>query len=160
MWGSWGPVPGARVAANPRLLSCKYHTHRNVGRKEDLEGARPGQVCSRSPGPPLSEPSTDDQVVLYCLSLGHVEAQNNTQCTVHLLHLRTNHTHTRHDFGFWSHLTDVGELRNNINECAGTVKCYFIILLPMRRPCSLDQYVQGYMELGYFQCAAFCLQIT
>lgn len=51
--GSRGPVPGARVAANPRLLSCKYHTHRNVRRKEDLEG--PEQVCSRSPGsPPLS----------------------------------------------------------------------------------------------------------
>lgn len=49
MWVSRGPVPGARVAANPRLLSCKYHTLRNVGRKEDLEG--PMQVCNKSPGP-------------------------------------------------------------------------------------------------------------
>lgn len=48
---SRGPVPGARVAANPRLLSCKFNNRRNVGRKEDLEG--PTQVCNKSPGPPF-----------------------------------------------------------------------------------------------------------
>lgn len=48
---SKGPVPGARVAANPRLLSCKYHTHRNVGRKEDFEG--PMQVCNKPPESPF-----------------------------------------------------------------------------------------------------------
>lgn len=57
MWVSRGPVPGARVAANPRLLSCKYHTHRNVGGKEDLEGplqvwlpVRPFWALHRRPG--------------------------------------------------------------------------------------------------------------
>ena len=31
--------------------------------------------------------STDDQVVLYCISFGHEAAEKNKQCTVHLLHL-------------------------------------------------------------------------
>lgn len=60
MWASGDPVPGARVAANPRLLSCKYHTHRNVGGKEDLEGAHAGLAPFQYP--------TDDQVVQYCVS--------------------------------------------------------------------------------------------
>lgn len=46
---SGGAVPGPRVAASPRLLSWKYHTHRNVGGKEDLGG--PQQV--RVPGRPF-----------------------------------------------------------------------------------------------------------
>lgn len=48
MWVSRGPVPGARVAANQCLLSCKYNC-RNVGRKGDLEG--PMQSYNKSPGP-------------------------------------------------------------------------------------------------------------
>lgn len=92
MWVSRGPVPGARVAANPRLLSCKYHSHRNVGGKEDLEGpCRPCRSATRLLGRPF-EGSTDDQVVLYCISLGHVSVEKNTKCTVHLLHLRTSQT--------------------------------------------------------------------
>lgn len=54
---SGGPVPGARVAANPCLPSCKYHTHRNVGGKEDLGGplqvrvlGRPFSELDRRPG--------------------------------------------------------------------------------------------------------------
>lgn len=56
---SWKPAfrnQGAEVLCQEpewqqtRLGSCKFHTHRNVGRKEDLEG--PMQVCSKSPGPP------------------------------------------------------------------------------------------------------------
>lgn len=87
LWGSRGPVPGARVAANPRLLSCKYHTHRNVGRKEDLEG--PEQVCSRSPGPPPL--SARQMTRRHCIvDLQVIWKQSVIQCTVHLLNERTN----------------------------------------------------------------------
>ena len=73
MWVSRGPVPGARVAANPRLLSCKYHTLWNVGRKEDLEG--PMQVCNKSPGPPLWDldwwpGGTELYIIESCVSRG------------------------------------------------------------------------------------------
>lgn len=55
-------MPGARVAANPRLLSCKRHTHSNVGGKEDLGGP-----CRSGSWVAPFESSTDDQVVLYCI---------------------------------------------------------------------------------------------
>jgi len=105
--GSRGSVPGARVAADPRLLSCKYHTDRNVGRKEDLEG--PMQVCSKSPRPPPFECTTDDQVVLYCLSLCHAGAEHNMLCRMHLLRLSDFHFHRTHP----KHV-DIGKYSNDI----------------------------------------------
>ena len=95
MWASSGPVPGARVAANPRLLSCKYHTHRNVGGKEDLEG--PTQVWLPS-GPFWGPDRWPGGTVLY--SYITRSAEENAPCTVHLLHLRTIWHHSKPDLVF------------------------------------------------------------
>lgn len=58
------PVPGARVAANPRLLCCKHLTSRKCGRKRGF-GRGPMQACLQQVAWVRAPPMTRCHLILY-----------------------------------------------------------------------------------------------